>query len=169
MYSPWKRPVHYVSMVKLLLPRSRASGETKKKKSVNALVHSDSCRVWNTGRGKNRFTISELFADERCTGAILDFLRTTKVGARVGRESRHRNRGRRKRRPTEVRCSFTYVIPFESFSLSLSLAPFPSFLPFISRLVGQAGRGQGELPRAAGGLLEVAADGEEKGLYIISS
>jgi len=37
-----------------------------------------------TGRGKNRFTIRELFADERRTGAILDFLRTTKVGARVG-------------------------------------------------------------------------------------
>ena len=37
-----------------------------------------------TGRGKNRFTIRELFADERCTRAILDFLRTTKVGARVG-------------------------------------------------------------------------------------
>jgi len=37
-----------------------------------------------TGRGKNRFAITELFADERCTGAILDFLRTTKVGARVG-------------------------------------------------------------------------------------
>jgi len=37
-----------------------------------------------TGRGKNRFAIRELFADERCSGAIQDFLRTTKVGARVG-------------------------------------------------------------------------------------
>jgi len=46
--------------------------------------------------------------------------------------------------------------------LSLSLALFPSFLPFISRIVGQARRGQGELPRAAGGLLEVAADGEQE-------
>jgi len=33
-----------------------------------------------TGRGKDRFTIRDLFADERCTSAILDFLRTTKVG-----------------------------------------------------------------------------------------
>ena len=33
---------------------------------------------------KNRFTIRDLFADERCTRAILDFVRTTKVGARVG-------------------------------------------------------------------------------------
>ena len=41
-------------------------------------------RKKKTGRGKNRFTIRELFADERCTGAILDFLRTTKMGARVG-------------------------------------------------------------------------------------
>jgi len=37
-----------------------------------------------TGKGKNRFAIRELFADERCTGAILDFSRTTRVGARVG-------------------------------------------------------------------------------------
>jgi len=37
-----------------------------------------------TGKGKNRFTIRGLFADVQCTGAILDFLRTTKVGARVG-------------------------------------------------------------------------------------
>jgi len=37
-----------------------------------------------TGRGKNRFTIREMFADERCTGAVLDFLRTTRVGARTG-------------------------------------------------------------------------------------
>jgi len=37
-----------------------------------------------TGRGKNRFTIKEMFADKRCTGAVLDFLRTTRVGARTG-------------------------------------------------------------------------------------
>ena len=37
-----------------------------------------------TGRGKNRFTIREMFAGERCTGAVLDFLRTTAVGARTG-------------------------------------------------------------------------------------
>jgi len=37
-----------------------------------------------TGRGKNRFTIRENFADKRCTGAVLDFLRTTRVGARTG-------------------------------------------------------------------------------------
>jgi len=37
-----------------------------------------------TGRGKNWFTIKEMFADERCTGAVLDFLRTTRVGARTG-------------------------------------------------------------------------------------
>jgi hypothetical protein len=32
------------------------------------------------GRGKNRFKNRDLFADERCTRAILDFLRTTEVG-----------------------------------------------------------------------------------------
>jgi hypothetical protein len=38
----------------------------------------------DTGRGKNRFKIRDLFADERCTRAILSFLRATKVGRRVG-------------------------------------------------------------------------------------
>jgi len=58
----------------------------------------------------------------------------------------------------------SYVIPFESFSFFLSFF-LPSFLSFIlslSLLVGQAGRGQGESPRAAGGLLEGAADGEQE-------
>jgi hypothetical protein len=38
----------------------------------------------DTGRGKNRFKIRDLFADERCTRAILSFLRATKVGRKVG-------------------------------------------------------------------------------------
>jgi len=33
-----------------------------------------------TGGGKDRFKISELFAEERCSKAILDFLATTEVG-----------------------------------------------------------------------------------------
>ena len=37
-----------------------------------------------TGRGKDRFKISELFADERCSKAILDFLATTEVGGTAG-------------------------------------------------------------------------------------
>jgi ribonuclease HI len=37
-----------------------------------------------TGRGKNRFTIRDLFADERCTRPILEFLRSTEVGRRTG-------------------------------------------------------------------------------------
>jgi hypothetical protein len=40
----------------------------------------------DTGRGKNRFKIRDLFADERCTRAILSFLRTTKVGRKMGDE-----------------------------------------------------------------------------------
>ena len=53
-----------------------------------------------------------------------------------------------------------------SLSLSLSL----SFSFFLLLIAGQAGRGQGESPRAAGGLLEGAADGErERTIYIISS
>jgi len=34
------------------------------------------------GWGKNRFKIRDLFTDERCTRAILDFLRVTEVGRR---------------------------------------------------------------------------------------
>ena len=37
-----------------------------------------------TGRGKDRFKISELSADERCSEAILDFLATTEVGRTAG-------------------------------------------------------------------------------------
>jgi len=37
-----------------------------------------------TGRGKDRFKTSELFADERCSKAILDFLATTEVGRTAG-------------------------------------------------------------------------------------
>jgi hypothetical protein len=43
-----------------------------------------------TGRGKNRFTIQDLFADERCTRAILNFLRTTDGGAETTPERRAR-------------------------------------------------------------------------------
>jgi len=61
-----------------------------------------------------------------------------------------------------------------SFSVTLSfflLTPLSFFLSllFSSLFGGQAGRGQGESPRAAGGLFEDAADGEREGLYIISS
>jgi len=44
------------------------------------------------GRGKDRFTVRDLMADERRTGAVLDFLRTTKVGSRVGRAQYHLSR-----------------------------------------------------------------------------
>ena len=37
-----------------------------------------------TGRGRDRFTVRELLADERCARAVLGFLRTTKVGSGVG-------------------------------------------------------------------------------------
>ena len=37
-----------------------------------------------TGKGKNRFRIRDLLADERCTRPILGFLHTTAVGSRVG-------------------------------------------------------------------------------------
>jgi hypothetical protein len=34
-----------------------------------------------TGRGKNRWTIQDLLADERCSRVVLDFLSTTDVGS----------------------------------------------------------------------------------------
>jgi len=49
----------------------------------------------------------------------------------------------------------------QSFFFSLSSLSFFLSL-FFSFLGGQAGRGQGESPRAAGGLLEGAADGEQE-------
>ena len=41
-----------------------------------------------TGRGRNRFTIHDLLADERCTHAILDFcaLRRWEQGGDLGKE-----------------------------------------------------------------------------------
>jgi len=36
-----------------------------------------------TGRGKDRFSIRDLFADERCSQAVLDFIAATRVGRRV--------------------------------------------------------------------------------------
>ena len=36
-----------------------------------------------TGRGNGRFNIRELFADERCSLTILDFLSTTDVGSQT--------------------------------------------------------------------------------------
>lgn len=41
-----------------------------------------------TGRGRDRFRIADLFADERCTEAILAFLQTTDVGRRAREEER---------------------------------------------------------------------------------
>jgi hypothetical protein len=46
----------------------------------------------DTGRGKNRFKIRDLFADERCARAILVFLRTTKVGRRAEQDRVEKNK-----------------------------------------------------------------------------
>jgi hypothetical protein len=50
-----------------------------------------------TGRGRSRFKIRDLFADERCTRAILSFLRT-RVGREVGDDE-----GKRKKNGRVVR------------------------------------------------------------------
>ena len=40
--------------------------------------------VWKeTGRGKRRFAVRDLLADDRCSRAVLDFLSTTEVGRLV--------------------------------------------------------------------------------------
>jgi hypothetical protein len=43
-----------------------------------------------TGKGKDRFKIRDLFADSRCGQAILEFLSTTDVGRRAGPDGRER-------------------------------------------------------------------------------
>jgi len=138
-----------------------------------------------TGRGKDRFTVRDLLADQRCTRAVLDFLRTTKMGSRVGlravppkpgedgevvqegaEEMEAGGRGELSLLCQSLREPSLLCRSFESFSLSFCLSVclsfFPSFFLSFSLLLGQAGRGQRELPRAAGGLLEVAADGEQE-------
>jgi len=122
-------------------------------------------------KGEGRFTIRDLFADEPCTSTILDFLRTTKVGSRVGpsaappkpdetEEAEGKERGGGGRSESRRRAGGRGL-----GSLSGDRDGLPSF--FLSLfLSGQAGRGQGELPRAAGGLFEVAADGEQERKYI---
>ena len=53
-------------------------------------------------------------------------------------------------------------------TLSFSLSFFLSFFLISSLVGGQSGRGQGESPRAAGGLFESAAGGErERTVYNI--
>ena len=86
-----------------------------------------------TGRGKNWFTIGEMFADERCTGAVLDFLRTTKVGARMGPRELPPEPGGRGRREIHGLLSFAiFSLSFRSVSLSLSLScSFSFFLLFF--------------------------------------
>jgi len=46
-----------------------------------------------TGRGKDRFKISELFADERCSKVILDIQATTEIGRTAGSPVADENRG----------------------------------------------------------------------------
>jgi len=44
----------------------------------------------HTKRGRDRFRIADLFADERCTDAILKFLETTDVGRKAREDERER-------------------------------------------------------------------------------
>jgi hypothetical protein len=48
-----------------------------------------------TGKGRTRFKMRDLFADERCTQPILAFLRTTKVGRRMGEKRKRKGRAER--------------------------------------------------------------------------
>jgi hypothetical protein len=51
-----------------------------------------------TKRGRDRFRIADLFADERCTEAILEFLETTDVGRKAREEEWEQTMVLRKRR-----------------------------------------------------------------------
>ena len=62
-----------------------------------------------TGPGKDRFKTSKLFADERCSKEILDFLATTEVGRDSGPpvadETRQRGLGVGKERTRGMPCT----------------------------------------------------------------
>jgi len=64
---------------------------------VRALWRSQHKGMWakvkqETGSGKDRWSIAKLFADERCSEALLEFLRTTDVGRMVPGEAAVRRR-----------------------------------------------------------------------------
>jgi hypothetical protein len=92
--------------------------------------------VWKEiGRGKNRFKIRDLFADERCTRAILGFLRMTEVGRRVklkGAENTERGKGEdpgpEEEEDEDLRCR--EEAGGSSFSFSFSFSFFSSFFLF---------------------------------------
>jgi hypothetical protein len=49
----------------------------------------------------NRYKIRDLFADKRCSWAILDFLRSTKVGQRVDEDKDHKMKNSNSEREEE--------------------------------------------------------------------
>jgi len=95
---------------------------------------------------------------------VLDFLRTTRVGARPGSPEPGGGEGGGR---CTVSLSYAFFLSvftcYLLFPFLLSFAIFPSFLSW-----DRPGRGQGESPRAAGGLFEGAADGKrERTVYNI--
>jgi len=115
-----------------------------------------------TGRGKNRFTIREMFADERCTGAVLDFLRTTRVGARTGPP----DPGGEREKEVHSLLSYLFLSVTRSF-LFLSSFLLSFSLTFVSWDRPGGGRGSRREPLADCSRAQRTANG--KGLYIISS
>ena len=53
-------------------------------KTLWAAVLEETKKLPGPTRGRGRTKIAELFADERCSQAILDFLATTGVGRKAG-------------------------------------------------------------------------------------
>jgi hypothetical protein len=106
-------------------------------------LHAMEAAAGNTvGRGKDRFKIRDLFADERCSRPILDFLRTTEVGRKAG-PSDEEQAGEGEEGPSTGTDSGS-----DFFSLPLSLS------------CGMARRGQAEC-RVPYGLTDAGADGEQ--------
>ena len=77
---------------------------SKKWKSQQAILWAEVQK--KTKKRKGQIQISELFVEEKCSPAVVDFLRSTGVGRTVPREDGENEAGRASRLGRRIRCAF---------------------------------------------------------------